>query len=129
MNRPSKPRGQYYLSHQTTDTDRGIITGVTVTPGDVYDSVPYLEHLEHIHQNVIPIQVAAADSAYDLPLAHQVLEEQGITFFVRSQSSHDRTNAEVKRDAFSYDAEQDVYICPAGKQLQLNTLHRSASGL
>lgn len=79
MKRPSKPSGQYYLSHQTTDTDCGIITGVTVTPGDVYDSVPYLEHLEHIHRNVIPIQAAAADSACDFPLVHRVLEEQGIT--------------------------------------------------
>ena len=82
MNRPGKPRGQYYLSHQTIDTDHGIITGVTVTPGDVYDSVPYLEQLEHIQRNVIPAQAAAADSAYDFPLAHRVLEDQGITFFV-----------------------------------------------
>ena len=53
MKRPGKPRGQYYLSHQTTDTDCGIITGVTVTPGDV------------------------SGSAYDLPLACRVLEEHG----------------------------------------------------
>ena len=72
---------------------------------------------------------AAADSAYDFPLAHRVLEEQGIMFFVRPQTAHDRTNAELKRDAFSYDAEQDTYICPTGKQLRLNTLHRGASGL
>ena len=129
MKRPGKPRGQYYLSHQTTDTDCGIITDVTVTPGDVYDSVPYLEQLEHIHRNVIPIQAVAADSAYDFPLAHRVLEELGIAFFVRPQTAHDRTNAELKREAFSYDARQDAYICPAGKRLRLNTLHRSASGL
>ena len=129
MKRPGKPRGQYYLSHQTTDTDCGIITGVAVTPGDVYDSVPYLKQLEHIHQNVIPIQAAAADSAYDFPLAHRVLEEHGIAFFVRPQSAHDRTNVELKQETFSYDAGQNTYICPAGKQLRLNTLHRSASGL
>lgn len=83
MKRRGKPRGRYYLSHQTTDTDNGIILGVTVTPGDVYDSVPYLEQVEYIHKNIIPLQSAAADSAYDFPLAHRVLEEQGIMFFVR----------------------------------------------
>lgn len=67
MKHPGKLRGQYYFSHQTTDTGCGIITGVTVTPGDVYDLVPHLKQLEHIHQNVIPIQAAAADSAYDFP--------------------------------------------------------------
>ena len=41
MKRPGKPEGPHYLSHQTLDTDHGIILGVTVTPGDVHDSVPY----------------------------------------------------------------------------------------
>lgn len=80
MKRPGKPEGPHYLSHQTLDGDYGIITGVTVTPGDVHNSVPYLDHLEYIHENVIPIQAAAADSAYDFLLAHRVLEEHGIDF-------------------------------------------------
>lgn len=57
------------------DTDHGITLGVTVTPGDVHDFVPYLEHLEQTHKNVIPLQAVAADSAYDVPLVHRVLEE------------------------------------------------------
>ena len=40
MKRPGKPEGQYYLAHQTVDTDHGIILGVTVTSGDMHDSVP-----------------------------------------------------------------------------------------
>ena len=76
MKRPGKPEGQYYLSHQTLDTDHGVILGVTVTPADVHDSVPYLDHLEQIHRDVFPIQAATADAAYDFPLAHRVLEEQ-----------------------------------------------------
>ena len=129
MKRPGKPEGQHYLSHQTTDTDNGIIIGVTVTPGDVNDSVPYLTHLEHIHKSVIPIQAATADSAYDFSLAHRVLEDLGIDFMVRPQPVHDHTKAELKRDAFSYDEAHDVYICPNKKRLKLNTLHRSARGL
>ncbi len=112
MKRPGKPRGQYYLSHQAVDTDHGIIVDVVVTPGDVYDSVPYLDQLEHIHKNVIPIQAATADSAYDFPLAHRVLEEHGIDFLVRPEPFHDRTKAELKRDALVYDEARDVYICP-----------------
>ena len=55
MKRPGKPRGQYYLSHQTLDSDHGIIIGLTVTPGDVHDTVPYLEQVESVHQRVIPL--------------------------------------------------------------------------
>ena len=129
MKRPGKPEGQYYLSHQTLDRDHGIITGLTVTPGDVHDSVPYLEQLEYIHQNVVPIQAAAADSAYDFPLAHRVLEEHNIAFFVRPQPAHDRTQVEFKRDTFRYDQEKDVYVCPNGKELWAKRLYRSDSGL
>ena len=66
---------------------------------------------------------------YDFPLVHRVLEEHGIDFFVRPQPVHDRTVAELKWDAFSYDETQDVYLCPNGKHLKLHSLHRSASGL
>lgn len=86
MKRPGKPEGPHYLSRQTLDRDYGIITGGTVTPGDVHDSVPYLDHLEYIHGNIIPIQSTAADSAYDFPLAHRVLDEHGIDFYVHPQT-------------------------------------------
>ena len=89
MKRPGKPRGQYCLSHQTLDSDHGIIIGLTVTPGDAHDMVPYLEQVEVVHQRVIPPRAAAADSAYDFPLAHRELEKLGIEFFVRPQPAHD----------------------------------------
>ncbi len=129
MKRPGKPEGQYYLSHQTVDCDHGVILGVTVTPGDVHDSVPYLDHLEEIHRNILPIQAATADAAYDFPLAHGVLEEDGISFYVRPQPSADRTEVTFKRDAFAYDREKDVYHCPSGQQLRVKGLYRSASGV
>lgn len=125
MKRPEKPRGQYYLSHQTLDSDHGIIIGLTVTPGDVHDTAPYLEQVESVHQRVIPLRAAAADSAYDFPLAHRELERLGIDFFVRPQPAHDRTKVELKRDAFTYDTAKDVYICPNGNALRPNGLYRS----
>lgn len=103
MKRHGKSRGQYYLSHPAVDTNHGIIIDAAVTPEDVYDSVPYPDQSEHIHKDIIPIRAATADSAYDFPLAHRVLEEHGIEFFVWSQPFHDRTKAELKRVAFLLD--------------------------
>ena len=129
MNRPGKPVGPHYLSHQTLDTDHGIILDVTVTPGDVNDSVPYLDQMEHIHKDVIPVHAATADAAYDIPLAHRTLEDMAISLFVRRQSRPDNTKSDLKHDAFSYDEERDVYICPQGKVLHLTNLQRGAGGL
>lgn len=128
LNRPGKPHGMHYLSHETVDTDCGIIIGVSVTPGDSNDSAPYLKHLEEVLHRV-PFQAATADAAYDFPLAHQELHRHGIDFFVRPQIYFDRSSAEFRRDTFSYDEQRDEFICPNGKLLPLRTLHRGASGL
>lgn len=129
LNRPGKPKGMHYLSHQTVDTDHGIILDVAVTSGDVSDAAPYLDQIERVHREIIPIQAATADAIYDFPLAHQVLGEHGINFCVRPIAHYEQTTVEIRRDDFSYDEEQDRYICPNGKHLGLNTLRRSASGL
>lgn len=129
MKRPGKPRGQHYLSHQAVDTDHGIILDVTVTPGDVNDSVPYLEQIERINSQIILLQAAAADAAYDFPLAHRVLDDLGIAFFVRHQKHGDNSKTEFKHDDFRYDEENDLYVCPQGNPLRRNILTRTASGL
>lgn len=129
LKRPGKPRGMHYLSHQTLDTDHGIVLDVAVTPGDSSDAAPYLDQLQRIHSTVHPIQAATADAAYDFPLAHQVLSEENISFDVRLKTLVDQTAVELKRDAFTYDQERDVFYCPGGKELRVNTLRRSASGL
>lgn len=108
MKCPGKPCGQHYLSYQAADTNCGMITALMVAPGDGYNSIPYLEQLEHIHKNVILIRAAAADFAYDFLLAHQVLEEQGICYFARSQPFHGQTKVKLKRDVFFYDEVQDI---------------------
>ena len=129
MKRPGKPEGPYYLSHQAVDSDFGIIVGQTVTAGDVNDSVPFLGLIEHIHENVVPIQTATADAAYDFPLAHRALGELGIDFFVRPQKTAARANTQFTRDDFRYDEGRDIYLCPREKELRLRRLARSASGL
>ena len=129
LNRPGKPRGPHYLVHQVTDHQHGVILAAAVTSGDVNDSIPFLGLLEHVHKNVIQIKTATADAAYDFPMAHRYLGDMKIDFFVRPQPFHDRTNAELKRDAFRYDEQLDAYVCPQGKFMRRNTLHRSASGL
>ena len=88
MKRPGKPRGQYYLSHQTLDSDHGIIIGLTVTPGNVHDTVPYLTQLETLHQTAMLFAAAAADSVYDFPLGHREMEKLGIIFFRPSMTVH-----------------------------------------
>lgn len=129
LNRPGKPKGPHYLCHTSQDTDHGIILDVVATPGNANDNTPYLDQLERIHSQLIPIQAATADAAYDFPLAHRVLEELGVCFYVRPQAQGGCASDKFPQSSFAYQEAQDRYLCPAGKALYLNTLRRGESGL
>ena len=129
MKRPGKPEGPQYLVHETTDSDNGIILDVVVSGGDSSDSAPYLEQIERINKNVVPIQAAAADSAYNVPMFYRVLKDLDIDFYAAPKKNGDRTEAEFKRRDFTYEKETDSYLCPAGNRLQLHGLNRTVSGL
>ena len=128
LKRPGKPSGMYYLSHQTVDTDHGIILDVAVTAGNSSDAAPYLEQIERV-QRKVHIRAATADSAYDFPLAHQMLQEQGISYYVSTDQHHVPACTSFLRDAFQYDPLQDIYCCPNQKSLRLNTVSRRPSGI
>ena len=76
------------------------------------DAAPYLDQIERVHREVIPIQTATADAIYDFPLAHQVLGEQGINFFVRPITHYEPTTVDLRRADFTYDEENDCYVLP-----------------
>ena len=46
MVREGKPEGFFYLDHRTVDSRYNIITDTFVTPGNVHDSIPYLNRLD-----------------------------------------------------------------------------------
>ena len=121
LNRANKPHGMYYLSHQTLDTDHGIVLDVAVTAGDASDKTPYLEQMERVI-SLLPVQKATADSAYDFGLAHQVSEEHGIPFFVRLMASEPHPSVGF----LQYDQDSDHLRRPNEKELTLTRVSRSA---
>lgn len=86
LNRVGKPKGMHYLSHQTLDTDHGIILDVSVTPGDSSDIAQFLPQMERVKE-LLPVQAAAADSAYNSNLVQHELRRHGITFFCATAKS------------------------------------------
>ena len=74
MHRPGKPEGMHYLSHQNINAANGIIVDVAVTPGDVSDSVPYLECIDYKRNHLwLDIRTTGADSAYGTGLICQAM--------------------------------------------------------
>lgn len=116
VSRPNLPLAPRYKQHFTVD-DAGVITAVKVTPAAVEDYVPVSELLDK--QPVIPRQFCA-DSHYGIPEVYRDLKDRGIVPVIPRRSAHVRKSrpGHIPIDAFKYDAEKDVYVCPQGKPLR-----------
>src|SRR5690606_14919608 len=65
MVRDGKPEGFFYLDHRTVDGKYNFITDVYVTPGNIHDSVPYLERLDRqINRFGFQVEEVALDAGY-----------------------------------------------------------------
>lgn len=126
LNRPGKPSGPHYLSHQSIDPSHGIIVDVAATSGSANDSAPYLGRVEYMHTHLrLPIQTVGADSAYGTTLIFQTLEDMGIQIYTPGTTGGTTYQVELKRENFLYDAQLDRFTCPKGKQLPLRSLERT----
>jgi len=133
LSRPDKPEGFHYLSHQTVDSENGIIIDVEATAGNTHDSMPYLEQIERakttLAEHDIEIEAVCADSAYDNAIIHKELEECELKVYMPKKAIGDHSKAEYKRDDFIYDNETDTFVCPNGKALTFRCLQWSEHGV
>ncbi len=110
-----------YKDHRAVDDKHGIITATVTTPANVTDGKVLAEVISQHQTNTdTKVKTVAADKAYGTGEIYEYLHEQGITPCI----SHKRKNCNrapaFSNDKFLYDKERDVYICPAGKQLEFS---------
>lgn len=115
MSRPGKPSGFHYLNHMTVDPQVGIITDVYVTPGNVNDHLPCPSRIASQKQKFgLNIRWLGADKGYDYLNVHYGLHQLEITPLIPSIQ---REQGQGSFGPFTYESDQDRFICPAGKVL------------
>jgi transposase len=121
-----KPALGYY-DHYVVDGGKArIILGALVTPADVMENVPMQDLLWrarfrwHLHP-----KRAIGDSTYGTVDNVRALEEDGIHAYV-PLSDVGRRAGFFGPDAFTYNAEQDIYTCPNGTALRFRGNHYTA---
>ncbi|MCY7895208.1 transposase, partial [Bacillus vallismortis] len=124
MYRENKPEGFFYLDHRTTDMKHNIITYAYVTPGNVHDSVPYLDRLDHqIARFRFEVEAVALDSGYLTTPICKGLADRHI-FGVIAHRRYHPTRGLFPKWKFHYDSEKDRYICPNQQTLTYSTTDR-----
>lgn len=124
MFREGKPEGFFYLDHRTVDPKNNIITDVHVTPGNVHDSVPYIERLDRqIERFGFLVEAVALDSGYLSTPICKKLEDRGV-FAVIAHRRFSPAKGLFPKWKFKYDVEQDFYLCPNQQILRYRTTNR-----
>lgn len=125
MVRDGKPKGFFYLDHRTVDGLCGIITDTYITPGNVHDSIPYLERLDR-QRSRFGFDVAAVglDAGYwTAPVCKGLVDRE--IFGVIGYRRPNHGEGLFPKRAFVYESDKDVYRCPEGTVLRYSTTNRS----
>ena len=117
MHRPGKPNGFHYLSHQTCDSEHGLITDVFVTPGNASDRSVHSDRIQaQIDKYGFETEAVCADKGYDSSEIHSDMLERGIqTYIPRQAGSVEESRFQVSD--YEYDETSDSYRCPAGHMI------------
>jgi transposase len=124
MCRYFKEEGFAYLDHRTVDGKHNIITDVHVTPGNVHDSIPYIERLDRqINRFGFDIKAVGLDAGYNTVAVCHGLKKRAIYGALAYKAPSSDKN-KIRKKYFVYDEVNDNYICPNGKKLTYRTTRR-----
>jgi transposase len=109
-----------YQTHYVIDGGKSrIILSVLVTPGEVTENRPMLDLLWRtaFRWKIRPHHVTG-DGKYGTVENIAVVEESGIRAYLGLHEAGARGSNFFPKSAFTYDAEKDLYICPAGETVR-----------
>ncbi|WP_139536843.1 IS1182 family transposase [Klebsiella spallanzanii] len=125
MHREGKPKGFFWLDHRTVDGKYGIIMDTHVTPGNVHDSQPFIGRLKRQRERFgLETVAAGVDAGYFTAAVCHLTQEMGIAL-VPGYRRPNKGQNDYQKKQFRYEAEKDVYVCPAGEDLSYGTTDRN----
>lgn len=120
---PARPR---YKHHRMIDDQRGVITAVATTPGDVTEA-SQVEPLRQQHEANTGAEVNAVvgDRGYGTVETYCALIVQGVRPHMAPMRLPDhRSDGLFAKEDFRYDEADDVYVCPVGHHLKPRRFHQ-----
>jgi transposase len=119
--KPGKPRQLNYLAQVSVDTAHHVITQIQTDYADKKDSQCLPSLLNNTINNLslegLQIEEVFADAGYSSGEALKALEEKNITGYIPNFGQY-----KPSREGFTYDKENDRYVCSQGKYLPFKKL-------
>lgn len=115
----SRPR---YKHHRVIDDGQGVITAMETTPGSVAENHKLMSLVAQHEKNIQSrAQIVVADHQYGTSENFVACQQRGIITHMGDAASKVRrghNQSLFAEGAFTYDAKNDVYLCPAGQSLK-----------
>lgn len=105
--------------HRAVDGQSEVITATTVTSGAVNEGHLLADLVEqHTGNTQSQVGVVVADSQYGTIDNYLECHDRGLKAHIPPFKDGQDRNGKFSEEAFTYDPEDDVYLCPAGHRLQ-----------
>jgi transposase len=112
--------------HRAVDSNSEVITATQVTSGAVNEGhlLPGLIE-QHTENTQSQVEVVVADSQYGTIKNYLECHDRGLKAHISPFKNGQSRNGKFSDEAFSYDPEDDVYLCPAGQRLKRTRYDRN----
>jgi transposase/uncharacterized protein (UPF0179 family) len=112
-----------YQIHRGVDKKCEVITATEVTPAEVHEAHRMQSLIDSHQQNTArKVETAVADSKYGTIENYLTCKDQGIKAHINCLEQTQKGTGTKKgifpKEAFSFDADNDIFICPAGQILK-----------
>jgi transposase len=104
--------------HRAVDGQSEVITATAVTSGAVNEGHLLPELIEqHTENTQSQVKVVVADSQYGTIKNYLECHDRGLKAHIPPLRDSRQRNGRFSDEAFSYDPQDDVYLCPGGQRL------------
>ena len=125
--KPGRPRQLNYTAQVSVDTAHHVITQIQTDHADKKDSqcLPSLVNntIDNLQIEGLQVEEVYADAGYSSGEALKALEENNITGYIPNFGQY-----KPSREGFSYDKENDRYVCSQGKFLPFKKIITTSLG-
>ncbi len=119
-----------YMLDVLMDADSELITSVNVLPGngdEAFDAIALVQDEEAEHGN--KVEALSMDGAgYNGPLLDQLQDPEGLALDMYVPPKKDRSSPYFTSHDFTYDAESEAVICPAGQRSRYGECDKKGKG-
>jgi transposase len=105
--------------HRAVDDKAEVITATAVTSGAVNEGQLLPDLIEqHTENTASQVEVVVADSQYGTINNYLACHDRGLEAHISPFKDGQNRNGKFSEEAFTYDPQDDIYLCPAGQRLR-----------